>query len=85
MSNVLRTRWTARMSRSQCEHQWVLAAGPWPVYQTVYQRKAVGNWAIVDCHCRYCRRYSERSIHTRGDWTPRRANRAMRRSGIFWK
>jgi hypothetical protein len=68
-----------------CQHQWVLAAGPWPVFQKIYERKSLGNVAVVDSHCRYCRRYEERSIRTRGDWTVRKANRAMRRAGIFWK
>jgi hypothetical protein len=74
-----------RMSPSQCEHQWVLAAGPWPQYQTFYEQATKSKRALVDTHCRYCRRYSERTIVTNGAWTPRRANKAMERSGIWWK
>ena len=74
-----------RMSRSRCDHQWVLAAGPWPVFQTVWERKGRGNFAVVDAHCRWCRLYSEREIKTRGEWTPRRTNRAMKEATIWWK
>jgi hypothetical protein len=66
------------------EHQWVLRAGPWPVYQKVYERKARGNHALVDTLCRFCRLYKAQILHTRGEWTSKRTNRAMQKASIWW-
>jgi hypothetical protein len=65
-------------------HQWLHAAGPWPQPVENHLRAWRGNRAIVDTHCRWCGIYSERTIVTRGAWTPNRANRAMERAEIFW-
>jgi hypothetical protein len=81
------TNMTTRDGKQVCstDHQWVLAAGPWPQHVPVNKIMSGKNPAIVDTKCRYCRKYKEHTLYCHGEWSPNKINAAMERSQIFWK
>ena len=74
-----------QMSRSRCRHQWVLAAGPWPLHTPDYRKIAGGNRAVVDVRCRTCLVHREHNIFCPGEWDSTKINAAMEEAKIWWK